>query len=153
MKYCPCGSSKLYRKCCGKYIDLGKQPQTAEQLMRSRYSAYSQANIDYIQQTMSGPASDGFDAVQAKQWAEQAQWQGLQVLKAHNETEDKAFVTFAAHHQLNGQAQVIAERSEFHRIDGRWVYVVGEALRNAPKCADDFFAEGRKDSPPQERKF
>jgi hypothetical protein len=30
---------------------------------------------------------------------------------------------------------------------------LAEALRDLPKCSDDFFAEGRKDTPPQERDF
>ncbi|MBD3816496.1 MAG: SEC-C domain-containing protein, partial [Halothiobacillus sp.] len=31
---CPCGSGKAYAVCCGRFIDQGALPETAEQLMR-----------------------------------------------------------------------------------------------------------------------
>ena len=37
--------------------------------MRSRYVAYSQARIEYIQATMRERALLGFDAQEAKEWA------------------------------------------------------------------------------------
>ncbi|HVL75240.1 MAG TPA: YchJ family metal-binding protein, partial [Noviherbaspirillum sp.] len=39
-KPCPCGGQN-YETCCARYIEGEALAQTAEQLMRSRYSAYT----------------------------------------------------------------------------------------------------------------
>jgi hypothetical protein len=36
---CPCGSGGLYKACCGRFHEGSAVPATAEELMRSRYSA------------------------------------------------------------------------------------------------------------------
>ena len=47
---CPCGSSE-YSSCC-QPLHLGQSvAQSAEQLMRSRYSAFAKQHIDYIVKT------------------------------------------------------------------------------------------------------
>ena len=61
MTTCPCGSKKNYADCCQPFIELKKIPETPEQLMRSRYTAYTQANMDYIVRTMRGKAAADFD--------------------------------------------------------------------------------------------
>ena len=123
---CPCGSQQLFSRCCGVYIGGAQLPEKPETLMRSRYSAYTQANIDYIQQTMCGPASDGFNADEAREWAGQVNWLGLRVLNSTLENADKGFVEFIARYRLGQTPHKLHERSEFHRIDGRWFYVGGE---------------------------
>ena len=45
---CSCGSGRAYAECCGRYLDGGEPPATAEQLMRSRYTAYALAREDYL---------------------------------------------------------------------------------------------------------
>lgn len=37
---CPCQSGHQYADCCGKFHLREAFPETAEQLMRSRYTAY-----------------------------------------------------------------------------------------------------------------
>lgn len=46
--HCPCGGSKTYTACCGRYIDGAETPPTAEALMRSRYTAYTLLREDYL---------------------------------------------------------------------------------------------------------
>lgn len=48
---CPCGNPKLYSECCARFISKSELPETAEELMRSRYSAYVKKDIDYIIET------------------------------------------------------------------------------------------------------
>ena len=45
---CPCQSGKLYAHCCEPFHLAQAIPTTAEQLMRSRYAAYTLVNIPYI---------------------------------------------------------------------------------------------------------
>ncbi len=127
-KTCPCGSNKSYARCCGPLITGKRIADCPEALMRSRYSAFTQANMDYITATMKGKVSSDFDPVSAKQWAEQAQWLGLEVVAAPPVAENGTvgFVEFIARYQLQGQDQSIHEVSEFHLEDGRWYYVDGK---------------------------
>ncbi len=49
---CPCGSKKTYQYCCGIYLSGKKEPETAEKLMRSRYTAFYQGNVEYLIATL-----------------------------------------------------------------------------------------------------
>ena len=56
---CPCGSPRSFDSCCGPFHSGGERnPPTAEALMRSRYTAYARADIDYIARTLA-PESRG----------------------------------------------------------------------------------------------
>src|SRR5688572_3576483 len=48
---CPCGSGGSYGECCGPLLDNRVQAGTAEQLMRSRYSAYAMGRLDHVFRT------------------------------------------------------------------------------------------------------
>lgn len=128
---CPCGSKKAYTNCCGLFIDAEQIPATPEALMRSRYTAYSQANISYIEKTMRGRASENYNSEQAFQWAKHAVWLGLTVLNTHIDPKnpERGFVEFIARYQINNKPQQIHELSEFHRYDGQWFYVNGKSAQ------------------------
>ncbi len=128
MTLCPCGSEKNYACCCGPAIGGKKPASNPEALMRSRYTAFTQANIDYITQTMKGKVSANFDPISAKQWAEQVQWQKLEVINAPalKENATLGFVEFIAHYQFLGKDERIHEISEFHLENGHWYYVDGK---------------------------
>jgi SEC-C motif domain protein len=144
MSLCPCRSANTYETCCGPYIEKQQQPQTPEQLMRSRYSAYSLGKIDHIKNTMKGGALIGFNAMTAEQWAKQVTWLGLEILQAEPTTTDVGFVEFIARFLEHGQVKTIHEFSEFHREHDFWFYVSGvnklqplkiknpQVARNAP---------------------
>lgn len=121
---CPCGAGRSYQACCGRYIDDLEPPPTAEALMRSRYTAYTQANIPYIQRTMCGQAAEGFDALAAESWAKTAKWRRLKVLRsfADSQHNDIAYVSFTAYYIWQGKPQSLHETSEFRLIDGHWRY-------------------------------
>lgn len=137
MSSCPCGSAKTYASCCGLYLEKKELPQTPEQLMRSRYTAYSLARTDYIKNTMKGKALIGFDESEAQQWAKQATWLGLEVIRAEPTASNTGFVEFAARFLERNQVKVIHEISEFHREDGFWFYVSGvtQPVVNEPQVA------------------
>ncbi len=122
---CPCGSDKTYSACCQPYIDDNDIAPTAEALMRSRYSAYTQANTAYIQKTMQGKAAIGYDAQQSKQWAQQVEWLGLQVFD-HSPNNTDATVTFAARYRDNRGIHFIHEKSLFETKNGIWYYMDGD---------------------------
>ena len=90
--------------------------------MRSRYSAYTLANIDYIAATMAGAAAQGFDPIEAKRWAQSVVWERLEVLHS-SQHEDEGEVFFKAYFSEGGKSRVLAEHSLFKRINGRWMYI------------------------------
>src|SRR4030065_912312 len=68
---CPCKSGQAYAVCCGAFIDHDALPATAEQLMRSRYTAYVLAREDYLLHTWHGstrPAQLGLQDAGPVKW-------------------------------------------------------------------------------------
>ena len=125
--------------CCGVFIEKKQTPQTPEQLMRSRYTAYSKANIDYIKNTMKGKPLAGFNELEAKTWALTVTWIGLKVIQSYLETPTKGFVEFSVRLMEGNQLKTIHELSEFHLENNAWLYVDGEnkqvPIKNKPKVA------------------
>ena len=120
---CPCQSNKSYEDCCGCFHAHAQFPETAEQLMRSRYAAYVMKNVPYIVDT-TVPSQQGLLNVQAIQaWAENTQWLGLQILKTETLSKLQSAVEFNAVFQGEEGEQSHHERSIFVKIDERWYFV------------------------------
>jgi len=116
---CPCGGP-AYERCCGRFIDGGEIPETAEQLMRSRYCAYVLRNEPYLKATWHASARPVEEVAQD----DGIKWLGLDV-KKHVPAGDEATVEFVARYKLGGRAHRLHEVSRFVREDGRWFYVDG----------------------------
>ena len=124
MTLCPCCSNKKYADCCGRFIDGSQYPATPEELMRSRYTAFTEANIDYIVATMKSKAAENFDALEAKQWAQKVKWTKLDVIKS-NHHGTQGTVEFIAYFIDDNEEQIVHELSEFRFENGHWYYVDG----------------------------
>ena len=122
---CPCGSNKVFKACCGRFLCAGKRAATPEQLMRSRYSAYALGGHgDYLLRTWF-PATAGGLTAQALSERD-CEWLGLEIL-ARQQQGDQGMVEFRAHYRDGGgREQVMHEKSVFQRLAGRWLYVGGE---------------------------
>ncbi|BFM19792.1 YchJ family protein [Gilvimarinus japonicus] len=124
-KTCPCGSGKRPMDCCNPFILHGGNPQTAEQLMRSRYSAHVLLAVDYLWHTWS-PSVRGHSSPEAiREWASSCEWLGLEILACERGGlgDDEGTVTFCAHYRLAGREQQHLEKSLFRREDGVWRYL------------------------------
>lgn len=93
--------------------------------MRSRYTAYSFANVTYIKQTMQGKMLLGFSETDALAWAKKVTWLGLTVVRSYFESPAVGFVEFKARFLDNNKLQTMHELSEFHLIDQHWLYTDG----------------------------
>lgn len=120
---CKCGSKLLYVDCCARFIDDKRLPATPEELMRSRYTAYTQANIDYIAATMCERASIDFDIEDAYLWASSVKWLKLEVIKTYLISDLSGVVEFKAYFRENNKKHCLHEVSEFEVINNRWFYV------------------------------
>jgi len=139
---CPCGSGESYSNCCKQYHTGERLPDTAEELMRSRYTAYAKGLVEYVVQTThpDNPAAKEDiktlrDDVRAT--CDKITWDKLVILENTEGDEGEAFVTFKTYFKVVGQqgqraqgfhTQSFIERSRFLRrsSDGAWLYVDGE---------------------------
>jgi SEC-C motif domain protein len=120
---CPCQSGKNYAECCERFITQQAWPENAEQLMRSRYTAFVVKNQDYLLQSWQlayRPAELELD--------DSTRWIGLSILDAPPADGVEAIVEFEARMLANGVVDAIHERSSFVLEQGRWLYTRGDML-------------------------
>ncbi len=114
----------MYANCCQPLHQGHHTAQTAEQLMRSRYSAFAKQQIGYIQQT-TAPGQQAFlDMPAIAEWSSSNQWLQLDIVQA-NEKLDKthALVEFKAHFHDGQQVQIHHEISHFVNSKGHWYFL------------------------------
>lgn len=120
---CICGGG-LINECCKPFLDRTRLPETAEQLMRSRYSAFVLGDESYLLETWdisTRPLSLDLSS-------DQTTWLGLEVKDHLQLKEESAEVEFVARFRNadgQGRAQRLHERSRFRRVEGRWYYIDG----------------------------
>lgn len=122
---CPCGSGRPLESCCGVFLSHQALPETAEQLMRSRYTAYAKQQIGYLKDTLWPKYQPGFDSFSTAKWASENRWVGLSVLRTEKggPTDREGMVLFEARYLSLGQLQTHRELSRFRKKSGRWYYV------------------------------
>lgn len=128
---CPCGSGKNYTDCCEPIIKGTVKASTAEELMRSRYTAYVKHEIAHIAKTCVSSDDDSeIDMEETRRWSEESTWQGLKILrKEKGNAEDKeGIVEFSATYTRKGLKDVHLERAHFTKKNGEWVYDSGELI-------------------------
>lgn len=143
---CYCCSEKNYQACCEPYHLGTALPSTPEQLMRSRYSAFSIKDMAYIEKTMREKALQVADLEQTEEWLNHINWKNLSVLKSESSKESSGVVHFIAEYEENGQARRLEEISEFKKIAGKWYYVHGRQIN--PQQAQAKSKIGRNDPCP-----
>lgn len=125
---CPCGSGRAFADCCQVY-HLGKVAESAEVLMRSRYSAFVVGNIDYIIATTLPAQAPLLDRNALQAWADEMTWADL-TIKSHQSKIGRrhAQVHFIAKFIHDGQAGEHDELSAFVRVAddagvARWYFL------------------------------
>ena len=129
---CPCGSGKEYAECCGLYIEGGEHAPSAEELMRSRYTAFALQKMDYVRETTDPQAMHETDWKAQDDWAANAKFTKLEILSAKEEG-NKGFVEFKATFSINGEEHVHHERSKFRKHGGVWSFREGTEVRPPAK--------------------
>jgi len=124
---CPCQSADksliLFSNCCQNFIHGTDTPKTAEQLMRSRYTAFVLEDETYLLSswhTTTKPNTIEFDM--------ETKWLGLKIVstKMGQETDQNGWVNFIARYKISGKAHRLEEHSYFTRESGYWRYVSAE---------------------------
>ena len=120
---CPCGAGATYLECCRPLHQQQRLATTAEELMRSRYSAYALRLDDHVFHTWH-PRTRPVDVTTSPA----LRWQGLDVVATRDGgcDDDRGTVEFVARWVADGQKGVMHERSRFEKRAGRWFYVDGD---------------------------
>ena len=140
MKECPCGSDLPYSGCCERYICGGAKAPTAEALMRSRYSAYAEHEIDYIIKTCEHRGKEDIDFNSTREWSEQSVWLGLNIIACEKGGvgDTEGTVEFEATYERDGLKDIHHESAKFKKDSGVWLYSEGHVtprtvVRSSPK--------------------
>ena len=133
---CPCRAksnaqnndqSITFSNCCQPIIEQRRPAQNAEQLMRSRYSAYATQNADYILQTYAEQPRKKQTFEEIADWAKQCQWLGLQIHQSQMpDANGFAYVEFSATYIQDKQIFAMRENSRFIQEQGLWRYLDGD---------------------------
>lgn len=120
---CPCGAG-IYLQCCQPLHEGQIKAQNAEQLMRSRYSAFAKHNLDYIVATTALGQQQALDQQAILDWAKSNQWLKLEVIQFKDKIDkNHAQVEFKAHYQHTQSKQIHHEISHFVQYDGLWYFL------------------------------
>ena len=128
---CYCGSNRKFADCCAPFISGKKKPSTAEELMRSRYSAYAIAAIEYILRSTHPSVRKFHDSETIEKWAKSSRWEKLEIVATDkgSATDKIGTVEFKAYYtNAAGEPQVHHERSSFRKELGKWFFVDGVVL-------------------------
>ena len=134
---CYCGSDRPFAVCCDRFLSGKELPETAEELMRSRYSAFCTGNVDYLIETHH-PSTRGSDRAALAESCERTEWLGLNVLSTRGgkATDTEGYVEFVALYRDRGVGQ-LRERSRFVREGDRWFYIDGVHPPASPPNRND----------------
>ena len=120
---CLCGSDQDYQHCCFLFHNEDSYPETAEQLMRSRYVAYAKQLTPYLLKTWHSaerPDSLTFD--------KGVVWTKLMIdgKKKGRKKDREGWVAFTAFYKIKFENRQLREKSFFSRDENNhWCYVNG----------------------------
>lgn len=98
--------------------------KTAEELMRARYNAFEEGNIEFITETHHLETKENIDIEETRKWALNSEWLKLEILSTENGTENdnEGIVEFKAYYKEDGKDVIHHEKSKFIKENGKWFY-------------------------------
>jgi SEC-C motif-containing protein len=141
MEPCPCGSGQPFEACCRPIITGERTAETAEALMRSRYSAFAKAQTDHIFESTHPDHRQDQSRKSIQKWAEQSEWLGFEILSVSGgaAADEEGRVEFVATYREKGTRKRHHELATFKKKDGDWYFYDGtpgsqqQVVRDAPK--------------------
>jgi SEC-C motif domain protein len=149
---CLCNSQRPFANCCGPYLSdwAKKRAPTAEALMRSRYSAFCQSNIDYLLATHHPSARQPNERANLARSIKRTRWVNLLIVSTQKgrSTDLTGTVEFVAAYRAAAHQPVallanpslpnssspaddlaqLHERSRFIQENNQWFYTAGDIL-------------------------
>jgi SEC-C motif-containing protein len=134
MNSCPCGSGAAYSDCCEPVILGTKTAETAEQLMRARYTAYAMEQMDFLFESTHPDHREGYDHEGAKRWARNSEWLELEIIGTSKGGRDdrEGEVEFVARYREKDVRREYHECGHFKQENGRWYFTEGSMVKPKP---------------------
>lgn len=140
MSLCPCGSNRELEECCRPIIKGSRRAQTAVELMKARYVAYTTGDVNFIISSHDPETRENVSKEATEEWSRSARWLGIEILSTigGGPDDDDGVVEFVASFELEGKKINHHEKSYFKKINGNWFFVDGQIVpetyvRSAPK--------------------
>ncbi|GFE60131.1 YchJ family protein [Geobacter sp. AOG2] len=134
MNICPCGSGVAYSDCCEPVITRARPAETAEQLMRARYSAYVGVQMDFVFESTHPDYRQGYDHAGTEEWAKSSEWLGLEIVATDKGGREDSVgeVEFVARFKEKGVVREHHECGQFKRKSGTWYFTEGTMVKPKP---------------------
>jgi SEC-C motif-containing protein len=130
--FCPCGSSIELSLCCLPVLQGKKEPQTAEELLRARYTAFTQGDIDFILNTHHSRTRSEINREEIEDWAKGSEWLELKIVQkeAGQNKDEQGTIIFGAHYRSkeDGKAHEHWEKSSFEKENGSWRFLDAQGV-------------------------
>lgn len=133
---CLCGSGLPSEQCCRIYHNGSRFAETAEILMRSRFTAYAYQDDSYLLAAWDN-AKKPQSIVFSK---DKTVWTKLEIVNVKKGAinDAKGLVEFKAYFKRDDEDQVMHELSRFKKSGGRWYYLDGLVKSvGQPKTGND----------------
>jgi SEC-C motif-containing protein len=117
---CPCGTGRTFGECCRPLLARERAAATAEELMRSRFTAHFVKDFEHVHRTYAKTAGEPYVADPE---AGKTAWTRL-VIHSHETgaNPETASVDFSAYYREGEKEQALHEKARFQRIGGAWMY-------------------------------
>lgn len=124
---CPCGSGIDFLECCSPLLKREKKAETAQQLMRSRYSAFYKKDARYLMDTLYHSKRSEQESAVLQKAVSATQWLKLNILSTEGglESDQEGVVEFSAYYKTD-KVSVLREISRFIKEEDTWFYVDGQ---------------------------
>jgi SEC-C motif domain protein len=137
---CPCGSEKPFETCCEPLITGSRKADTAEELLRARFSAFVRHEAGFILNTVHPDKRSQHDEKAIMDWARKTDWSHLEIIEVGDgSSEEEQYIEFIAHFRKKGLKNQHHELACFKKKDGEWFFFDGDApkvkqvVHTAPK--------------------
>jgi len=136
----PCGAGNALSTCCAPFIDAASKAETAEQLMRARYTAHTLAKMKFIVETHHPSSRGEIDEAATEKWAAESDWLGLDIRDVDTSEENTTRIEFTARYRdPDKQRHTHHEVGVFEKYHGQWYFRDAEVpeikqfVRETPK--------------------
>jgi len=125
---CPCKSGDSYYTCCMPLHYRKAKAETAEELMRSRFSAYFFRLTDYLVETTHPDTREPNLKALLDETIHDTNWYFLTIVGTSKggKSDKVGKVEFIARCYVDGEPKELHERARFKRYKGAWKYLAGK---------------------------
>ena len=128
---CACGSGIQLETCCLPIIRGQAHAETAEQLLRARYTAFTRGDVDFILSTHHSKTLEEVKRDEIEDWSKNSKWMGLKILQAEagQKADTQGTIIFGAYYSQNGKNEEHLEKSFFEKENGQWKFLDAQGIQ------------------------